>query len=361
MKNSFLKFFFCLALILSVQWISAQVDPGWKPPTNLSGQIITSQIPVLPAFYAQKELKIDPNAKALLAKQREYIIKNKLGFNVGVTTTFGKPIAQITGDQEVSLSENARIKRYLTTRQLTPISIELIRKWLLTCNTSRSFYDARISGLITPVKLQKCGNCWTYGAVGAYETSYKKVNNLVIDASEQQAGNCTNANACSGGNAYLIFEWMVNNNKNLNTEAASPDLGANMACPAAVPATNYYAIDWGICSATGDISKIASVDEIKKAICTYGSVSASLNATDLFSNYTTGVFYETPSNYTTPSSNHAILIIGWDDSKSAWLIKNSWGATNLGTVDWGENGYGWVHYGTNNIGRKAAWVLAKPR
>ena len=63
MKNSFLKFFFCLALILSVQWISAQVDPGWKPPTNLSGQIITSQIPVLPAFYAQKELKIDANAK----------------------------------------------------------------------------------------------------------------------------------------------------------------------------------------------------------------------------------------------------------------------------------------------------------
>ena len=99
MKNSFLKFFFCLALTLSVQWISAQVDPGWKPPTTLSGQIITSQIPVLPAFYAQKELKIDANAKAILAKQREFIVKNNLGFNVGVTTTFGKPIAQITGDQ----------------------------------------------------------------------------------------------------------------------------------------------------------------------------------------------------------------------------------------------------------------------
>lgn len=104
MKSSFLKLISCLALILSVQWLAAQVDPvypdpEWKPPTNLSGQIITSQIPVLPAFYAQKELKIDANAKALLAKQREFIVKNKLGFNVGVTTTFGKPIAQITGDQ----------------------------------------------------------------------------------------------------------------------------------------------------------------------------------------------------------------------------------------------------------------------
>ena len=356
MKVSILKFFVCLSFYLNFQWVSGQVDPGWKPPRNLSGQIITLQIPALPALYAQKELKIDANAKELLAKQREFIVKNKLGFNVGVTSTFRKPIKEITGEKEVSVSENLRLKRYLTTRKLTPISIEIIKKWLLTCNTSRSFYDARRSGLITPVKDQKCGNCWTYGAVGAYETSYKKVNNLVIDASEQQAGNCTDTDACDGGQAYRIFEWMVNNNKNLNTEVASPDLGANMACPVAVPATNYYAIDWGICSATGEISKIASVDEIKKAICTYGSVSASLNATDLFSNYATGVFFETESDYSSPTSNHAILIIGWDDSKSAWLIKNSWGATN-----WGENGYGWVHYGTNNIGRRAAWVLAKPR
>jgi cathepsin L len=360
MKYSFLKSLFGIAFILCNKILVAQmdpdvIDPGWKPPTNLSGQIIISQMPTLPTIYAQKELKVDATSKAKLAKQREFIVKNKLGFNVGVTSTFGKPIGSITGEAESSLSEVIRIKNYLLTRTLKPITWEIIKKWLLSCNTSRSYYDARLSGLITPVKEQKCINCWTYGAIGAYETSYKKVNNLVIDASEQQAGNCTDSDACDEGLAYWIFEWMVNNNKNLNTEAASPDLGVNIACPAADPATNYFATDWGICSATGDISKIASVDEIKKAICTYGSVSASLNATDLFSDYTNGVFYETPSNYASPTSNHAILIIGWDDSKNAWLIKNSWNTT------WGEGGYGWVDYNTNNIGRRAAWVLAKPR
>jgi len=49
----------------------------------------------------------------------------------------------------------------------------------------------------------------------------------------------------------------------------------------------------------------------------------------------------------TQTPNHAILIIGWDDSlgeNGAWLIKNSWGTS------WGVSGYGWVAYGAANIG-----------
>ena len=75
--------------------------------------------------------------------------------------------------------------------------------------------------------------------------------------------------------------------------------------------------------------------------------------TDLFQNYTNGVFNEIPSNYASPTSNHAIVIVGWDDAKGAWLMKNSWG------TNWGENGYMWIKYGSNNIGRRAAWVIAK--
>jgi cathepsin L len=45
--------------------------------------------------------------------------------------------------------------------------------------------------------------------------------------------------------------------------------------------------------------------------------------------------------------------VGWDDSKNAWLVRNSYGST------WGEKGYGWIDYNSNNIGIRAAWVLAK--
>jgi cathepsin L len=47
-----------------------------------------------------------------------------------------------------------------------------------------------------------------------------------------------------------------------------------------------------------------------------------------------------------------ISIVGWDDTRNAWLIKNSWG------TGWGLNGYGWVDYGRYNIGEQAAWVDA---
>ncbi|HLO37981.1 MAG TPA: C1 family peptidase [Lacibacter sp.] len=37
--------------------------------------------------------------------------------------------------------------------------------------------------------------------------------------------------------------------------------------------------------------------------------------------------------------NHSVVICGYDDSKNAWLIQNSWGS------GWGDNGYSWIDYG----------------
>jgi C1A family cysteine protease len=35
---------------------------------------------------------------------------------------------------------------------------------------------------------------------------------------------------------------------------------------------------------------------------------------------------------------HAVLVVGYDDSKSYWLVRNSWGA------NWGQAGYFWMPY-----------------
>src|SRR5476649_1810694 len=51
--------------------------------------------------------------------------------------------------------------------------------------------------------------------------------------------------------------------------------------------------------------------------------------------------------------NHAVVIVGWDDARSAWHVRNSWGP------DWGEDGYIWMRYGGNSIGAYAAWADAK--
>jgi C1A family cysteine protease len=56
-------------------------------------------------------------------------------------------------------------------------------------------------------------------------------------------------------------------------------------------------------------------------------VSVCLDASN-WSLYKSGVF----SNCGTTNLNHAVLLIGYEDS-GAWLVKNSWGTT------WGESGF----------------------
>jgi cathepsin K len=236
---------------------------------------------------------------------------------------------------------------------LTAGALEIVKVNLATCAASKKIYDARTYGYVSPVKDQRCGNCWSYSACAAYESSYKRINGSFVDASEQQVVSCSSGGDCDGGFTYLVFEWLVNNNKNLDKDASLPDNGTNGTCSNTTPSTNYYASDWGIVDPSNDINKIAAVADIKAAICKYGPVAASVWVTPLFQNYAGGVFSEFASNYNSPESNHAIQIVGWDDNKGAWLIKNSWG------TDWGEDGFMWIKYNSNNIGRRAAWVLAK--
>lgn len=306
----------------------------------------------LPLKYQQREINAPANIKTLLATQRKHIADNKLEFNVGFTKVSSKTIAQITGEKEVPESEVIRVKQYAIARKLTPAALEILKIKLVGCVAGLKKYDARNQGYVTPVRDQQCGNCWAYSAVGAFEGSYKKVNGSFINASEQHAENCVDGD-CSGGFAYKVMEWMVDQNKNLNTEAAVPDAGVNQPCPGGTPSTSYYATDWGVVHPSGDINKIASVADIKEAMCKYGPIAASVQVQGDFQNYTNGVYFGFASNYSSPSSNHAVLLVGWDDDKGAWLMKNSW------DTDWGEDGYMWIKYNSNNIGRRAAWIIAK--
>ena len=61
---------------------------------------------------------------------------------------------------------------------------------------------------------------------------------------------------------------------------------------------------------------------IKQAIVAYGAVTAYVYVDRTFQAYTGGVYNNTKTyRYT----NHQIQLVGWDDGKGAWLLKNSWG------------------------------------
>ena len=93
---------------------------------------------------------------------------------------------------------------------------------------------------------------------------------------------------------------------------------------------------------------MAPVDAIKQAIFDHGPVSAAVCVNTDFQGYTGGVF-----NPTKPCRqiNHAIVLVGWDDSRGAWRLRNSWGP------DWGEDGYMWIAYGKYYVGYSANYVV----
>ena len=95
--------------------------------------------------------------------------------------------------------------------------------------------------------------------------------------------------------------------------------------------------------------KVPTVGQLKRALLEHGPLVVLLVWDECLVNYQGGVFNEKDSD----TRFHAVLLVGWDDAKQAWLIKNSYGEK------WGEKGFGWIKYGSNDIGIFAAWIDAE--
>jgi cathepsin L len=116
--------------------------------------------------------------------------------------------------------------------------------------------------------------------------------------------------------------------------------------PARRVATPYRAVAWGYVVGDG---KAPSVARMKQALAAHGPLAVGIRKTPELVAYRSGVFRDAG----TGPMNHSVLLVGWDDGRQAWRLKNSWGAA------WGEGGYAWVAYGSNDLGNQAAWVRAQ--
>ena len=100
-------------------------------------------------------------------------------------------------------------------------------------------------------------------------------------------------------------------------------------------------------------SSVPSTTAIKNAIYTYGPISVEVAVDSYFEAYSGGVFNANTASYI----NHAVVLVGWDDTNGCWIMKNSWG------TGWGESGYMRIAYGCDLIGYAAAyavWVMPEP-
>jgi hypothetical protein len=140
-------------------------------------------------------------------------------------------------------------------------------------------------------------------------------------------------------------------NTGTSLESCSPYTQANGSCSQAYLncQSNTYKIDsWSYVNQ----GNTADANTIKNAIYTNGPVVAWLKVYQDFQSYGGGVYSHTRGNYI---GNHFILIVGWDDAKVAFRVKNSWG------LNWGENGYFWMSYNelySTGVTEFGKWVYA---
>ncbi|MCK4761515.1 MAG: hypothetical protein KAW12_04885 [Candidatus Aminicenantes bacterium] len=182
----------------------------------------------------------------------------------------------------------------------------------------------------TSIKNQgNCGSCWAFSTAGMFESVLLK-QGINVNLSEQWLVSCnTDGWGCNGG--WFADSYYRNPGAVLENcfRYKANDIPCKDTCP-------YVYIATGSGSA-------GNVSGAQGAIQNWGGVSCAVTATSYMQAYSGGVF----SYDTNASVNHAVVLVGWDDSlgsSGAWRMKNSWGS------GWGEGGMMWIEYGASKIG-----------
>ncbi|MBN2236097.1 MAG: T9SS type A sorting domain-containing protein [Bacteroidales bacterium] len=223
-----------------------------------------------------------------------------------------------------------------------PIPVIPGQEWILSETSKKAsafdaVYDLRTLGLVTVAKDQgNCGACWTFGTLGSLESTLLKQGFGTYDFSEQSIRTCHGFimgadMACSGGNSHKSAAYL--------TRGSGPILEND------VP---YNTDNYAGCDLTTtpqfrvyDVNFLPNDQNvIKQAIINYGALYTNMSWQSSAYTSSSKTFYYSG----TEETNHAVLLVGWDDNKStaagkgAWIVKNSWG------TDWGENGFFYIAY-----------------
>jgi len=190
-------------------------------------------------------------------------------------------------------------------------------------------YDARGAGIVTAPKNQgACGSCWAFASAGAMESHILMAGQPELDLSEQQLNSChTGMSGCCGGSSSAPNFW---NGTGPILEACGPYGDGGQSCAAGETSVGcatmaactqlpYRVVNWHTVAASNFKTSCYEKGPSYWRFDVYSDFHAYWNTGS------PGDVYVNAAG-TTHEGGHAVLLIGWDDAKGAYLLKNSWGA-----------------------------------
>lgn len=226
-------------------------------------------------------------------------------------------------------------------------------------------YNANEERFVTEVKNQRNTSlCWAFSLASNLETSLLTREQKYYDLSEEQLayfwanrvndplGNTPNDKITRTQSDYhgtgngRVASFFLSTWSGMTTEEKVPFQSSSVTWPDSLAYdTSAYMED--------AIFSQYTVERTKQLLMEYNSVSAMIYMLD---NY----YYPDTASYSCPQSglvNHAVTIVGWDDTYSkenfpsasgvnndgAWIVKNSYGK------NWGKNGYFYLSYEDQSI------------
>ncbi len=251
-------------------------------------------------------------------------------------------------------------------------------------------YNSFAQSNITPVRSQgNMGNCWAFTSAGVLESYAVTHMGAPLDSTDYSEAHLTwYANSVSQDSDDPMCGDGIGSSDPFNSGGSVERAALALAKGSGVALESDYPFNGTDSSQMGNYNdataryehNIGLLDravmltgetEIKQAIIEYGALGGSYTHDDQYLNHDGVAYVDNQGNIvryvctvaayycdTVKSTNHAVMIVGWDDNYSkenfrsdcrptsdgAWLCKNSW------SQYWGHDGYFWISYEDKNIG-----------